>query len=184
MQLTLLVPELIWPEVDDGVLDGARCPALETLLARSERTRRAAQSLEATLADVFGYVHDAPEAPYAALRLLGEAYAGDGAAVDARDISEASWLCCDPIHLHFHQQHMIVADSGSFPLTLDEAREVARLQHEITVLREARDVVTHSATPAVIYGRMDDLINRRQDALLGIFKSAAGAELAEVNTRG
>lgn len=70
------------------------------------------------------------------------------------------------------------------PLTLDEAREAARLQHEITVLREARDVVTHSATPAVIYGRMDDLINRRQDALLGIFKSAAGAELAEVNTRG
>ncbi len=125
MQLTLIVPELIWPEVDDGVLDGARCPALETLLARSERTRRAAQSLEATLADAFGYVHDAPEAPYAALRLLGEAYAGDGAAVDARDISEASWLCCDPIHLHFHQQHMIVADSGSFPLTLDEARELA-----------------------------------------------------------
>ena len=70
------------------------------------------------------------------------------------------------------------------PLTLDEAREVARLQHEITVLREARDVVTNSATPAVIYGRLDDLINRRQDALLGIFNSAAGAQLTEVNTRG
>lgn len=69
------------------------------------------------------------------------------------------------------------------PLTLDEAREVARLQHEITVLREARDVVTNSATPAVIYGRMDDLINRRQDALLGIFQQAQGAVLSEVNLR-
>ncbi|CAN7330613.1 hypothetical protein LJR143_001666 [Pseudoxanthomonas sp. LjRoot143] len=69
------------------------------------------------------------------------------------------------------------------PLTLDEAREVARLQHEITVLREAREVVTNSATPAVIYGRMDDLINRRQDALLGIFQQAQGAVLSEVNLR-
>lgn len=69
------------------------------------------------------------------------------------------------------------------PLTLDEAREVARLQHEITVLREAREVVTHSATPAVIYGRLDDLINRRQDALLGIFQQAQGAVLSEVNLR-
>ena len=69
------------------------------------------------------------------------------------------------------------------PLTLDEAREVARLKHEITVLREAREVVTNSATPAVIYGRMDDLINRRQDALLGIFQQAQGAVLSEVNLR-
>ena len=69
------------------------------------------------------------------------------------------------------------------PLTLDEAREVARLQHEITVLREAREVVTNSATPAVIYGRLDDLINRRQDALLGIFQQAQGAVLSEVNLR-
>ena len=51
------------------------------------------------------------------------------------------------------------------------------------MLREAREVVTHSATPAVIYGRVDDLINRRQDALLGIFQQAQGAVLSEVNLR-
>ena len=127
MQLTLIIPELIWPEVDDGVLDGVRCPALETLLARSERTRRAAQSLEATLADAL--LAGPHEPPYAALRLLGEPYAGGDAAIAAVDTGgtrgEASWLCCDPIHLRFHQQHMIVADSGSFSLTLDEARELA-----------------------------------------------------------
>jgi hypothetical protein len=129
MQLTLIVPELIWPEVDDGVLDGARCPALETLLARSKRTQRAARSLEATLADAF--LADTREAPYAALRLLGEPYVGGapplaaGESSAARERDDAGWLCCDPIHLHFHQQHMIVADGGSFALTLDEANELA-----------------------------------------------------------
>ncbi len=70
------------------------------------------------------------------------------------------------------------------PLTLDEAQQVKRLQSEIAVLREARECVTDSATPAVIYGRVDELINRRQDALLGIFQQARGAELAEVHIRG
>jgi hypothetical protein len=70
------------------------------------------------------------------------------------------------------------------PLTHDELQQVARLQHEIEVLREARECVTDSATPAIIYGRVDGLINHRQDALLGIFQKSQGATLAEVHTRG
>ena len=69
-------------------------------------------------------------------------------------------------------------------LTPQEAARAYTLQHEIGVLREARECITDSTTPAVIYGRMDDLINQRQDQLLGIFQQARGAELAEVNTRG
>ena len=74
--------------------------------------------------------------------------------------------------------------SHDMPLTLDEAREVVRLQHELGALRQALDSVTDSATPAVIYGRVNDLINERQDALVGIFQRARGGELAEVNARG
>lgn len=69
------------------------------------------------------------------------------------------------------------------PLTLEEAREVVRLQHELGALRQALERVTDSATPAVIYGRVNDLLNERQDALIAIFQRARGGELAEVNAR-
>lgn len=57
-------------------------------------------------------------------------------------------------------------------LSGEQAAQVAALQRDIAVLREARDCVTDSATPAMIYGRVDDLINRRQDVVLGIFQQA------------
>ena len=116
MQLTLIVPELIWPEPDDReTLGDLDCRSLETLLARSRRTRRAAQSLEATLADAFS---QPPGAPYAAFRLLGEA----GTTADA---TAGAWLCCDPVHLRFHQEQLVLADSVSFGITQDEAQALA-----------------------------------------------------------
>ncbi len=112
MQINLLIPELLWPEPDDKDSFAAlSCPALETLLARSQRTRRPPQSLEATLADTFG-LPDA--APYAALRLLGES--------GTAEAGSSCWLCCDPVHLRIHQDGLILADSGSFGIELDEAR--------------------------------------------------------------
>ena len=116
MQLTLLVPELIWPEPDDrDTLDDLACPALNTLFARSRLTRRPPQSLEATLADAFGQ----PEgAPYAAFRLLGEPNA-------PIEVGTTCWVNADPVHLRFHQDQVILADSGGFELELDEARALA-----------------------------------------------------------
>ncbi|MFZ4536614.1 hypothetical protein [Propionivibrio sp.] len=116
MQLTLLVPELIWPEPDDSdTFGGLACPALNTLLARSRLTRRPPQSLEATLSDAFGL----PEgAPYAAFRLLGEANT-------PVEVGASCWLCSDPVHLRFHQERLILADSGSFGIALDEAQALA-----------------------------------------------------------
>jgi hypothetical protein len=116
MQLSLLVPELIWPEPDDrDTLDGLACPALETLFARSRLGRQPPQSLEATLSDAFGH---AQAAPYAAFRLLGES----GIDVEAGD---QCWVAADPVHLRFHQEHLILADSGSFGIALDEAQALA-----------------------------------------------------------
>ena len=119
MQLTLVIPELIWPEVEDGVLDRADCPALATLLARCRLSERPPQSLEATLADALS--PPSSPAPYAVWRLLGEGDTGGRPA----EVDDGCWLCCDPVHLHFHQQHMILADSGSFAITLAEARSLA-----------------------------------------------------------
>ena len=126
MQLTLLVPELIWPEPDAlqeillgddrDTLDALACPALNTLIARSHFARRPPQSLEATLTDAFGL----PEgAPYAAFRLHGESALPDAAAADA------CWVCADPVHLRFQQDRLILADSGTFGIELDEAQALA-----------------------------------------------------------
>ncbi len=118
MQLTLLVPELIWPEPDDQiVLNKLKCPGLNTLLARSRLIRRPAQSLEATLAEAFGHAEGA--AAYAAFRLLGETALPPQA-------DDGYWLCCDPVHLRFHQEHLVLADSHCFALNMEEALAFAR----------------------------------------------------------
>ena len=116
MQLTLVVPELIWPEPEDrDTLADLASPALETLLARSHPTSRPPQSLEATLTDLFGH----PEgAPYGAFRLLGETES-------SVEIEEKSWLVADPVHLRFHQERMILADGGSLSISPEEARALA-----------------------------------------------------------
>ncbi len=117
MRLTLLVPELVWPEPDDReTLDAPACPALATLIARGRLTRRAPQSLEATLTDAFGWPEGAPYAPF---RLLGEASQPSGVA------GEACWICADPVHLRFHRERLILADSGSFGIALDEAHAIS-----------------------------------------------------------
>ncbi len=116
MQLTLLIPELLWPEPDDNItLDGLACPALSSLLTRSRLVRRPPQSLEATLTDAFGLPEDAP---YGAFRLLGETNS-------PVDVGDDNWTCCDPVHLRFHQERLILADSGRFDITLDEAQALA-----------------------------------------------------------
>lgn len=117
MQLTLIVPELVWPEPDDRqTLDAVNCPALTALLARSRRTRRPAQSLEATLADAFG---QPAGTPYGAFRLLGETLAAQLA------VEDACWVCADPVHLRFQQERIILADSGSIGVELAEAQALA-----------------------------------------------------------
>ncbi|MEO8409214.1 MAG: hypothetical protein ABI478_01475 [Propionivibrio sp.] len=121
MQLTLLIPELIWPEPDDNdTLDDLACPALLTLLARSRLSRRDPQSLEATLTDLFGHGENAP---YAAFRLLGEAD-------DVWETGNKHWLCADPVHLRLLQERVVLADSRQFGIELDEAQILAAALNE------------------------------------------------------
>lgn len=119
MQLTLLVPELVWPEPNDrNTFDDLTCPSLDVLLARGACTMDPPKSLEAALTDLFG---QPAGAPYAAFRLLGETRAPD--ATDAPAISaETCWLCSDPVHLRFHQESLILADSGGFGIAAGEAQ--------------------------------------------------------------
>jgi hypothetical protein len=69
-------------------------------------------------------------------------------------------------------------------LVPEAAATVARLNHEIAVLREARECVTDTSTPDAIYGRVDSLISERQDQVIAVFQRARGDELQQVHARG
>ncbi len=114
MRLTLLIPELLWPEPGDRqTLGNLPPPGFAWLAARAAWRRLPAQSFESALAAHF----DLAAPAFGALRLLGED-AGE-AAVDGH------WLCADPVHLRFHHERIVLADSGAFELAEDEARAFA-----------------------------------------------------------
>ncbi len=112
MHLTLLVPELIWPEpADQFTLGKLSAPGLEWLLARAGLERQPRRPFETVLTNCFGLA----AAPCGALRLLGE----------GRDEARSGhWLCADPVHLRFHQERIILADAGAFDLADDEAQGI------------------------------------------------------------
>ncbi len=114
VHLTLLVPELIWPEpADQFTLGKLAAPGLEWLLARAHLERRPRRPYEVVLADCFGLA----AAPFGPLRLLGEG---------SDDARSGHWLCADPVHLRFHQERIILADAGAFDLETEEAESIVQ----------------------------------------------------------
>lgn len=113
MQLTLLVPELIWPEPADTLALGQLAtPGFEWLDAHGAMRRNPRQAFEQALANVFGQAN----APYGALRLLGEP-----AGIGTNAAREGEWLCADPVHLRFHHERIVLADAGAFEISDEEA---------------------------------------------------------------
>ena len=116
MPLTLLIPELLWPEPEDrATQDALACPALATLLARAQFRRAPAVSYEAALCDAAGLPENAP---YAALRRLGEADLGQD------DLGSTTWLAADPVHLRFLQERLVLADPSQLALDTAEAEAI------------------------------------------------------------
>lgn len=114
MHLTLLVPDLIWPEPGDQfTLGKLSAPGLEWLLAHAKPERRPRRPFELVLADCFGLT----DPPCGALRLLGEG---------SEEARSGYWLCADPVHLRLHQDRIVLADASAFDLAEHEAREIAQ----------------------------------------------------------
>lgn len=111
MHLTLLIPELLWPEPEDQLaLDDLPCPALEKLLGRSSLERSPRQPLEAILARQLGL----SEIGLAACRLQGEA--------NGPLVADRQWFCADPVHLEFHHERIILGDASLLELEADEVQ--------------------------------------------------------------
>lgn len=108
MHLTLFVPDLLWPDIDDaaafdfpGAADFARFLALS---APTRSALNATDSWESRLATLF----DFPEqhAPLAALRSLGESLPASGLQ-----------LCTDPVNLDFMQQALVLSPIAATSLS-------------------------------------------------------------------
>ena len=112
--LTLLVPELLWPEPEDReVWDGLDCPALSMLFARGRLSRTTRQSAEEALAELFGQAGAAA----GAFRLLGEADV-------PADAATARWIAADPVHLRLDQERLILAGAAALAITEEEAAAI------------------------------------------------------------
>lgn len=147
MHLTLLVPELIWPEPADTLALGQlAAPGFEWLDAHGAMTRSPHQPFESALAEVFAQ----SDAPYGALRLLGEP-----GGIDTHAARDGEWLCADPVHLRFHHERIVLADAGAFEISDDEA---AALVADLN--REFADVgIFYTATARRWYLKLSPAVN-------------------------
>lgn len=169
MRLTLLIPELIWPEPgDQQTLGELATPGLAWLAGHARQTLAERRSFEAALLDLAGV----NGSPCAALRLHGEAAAADA--------TSGWWLCADPVHLRFHHERIVLADAGAFELDEAEAtalvgdlnRQFAELGkfHVGTARRwylRLPQAVEHAAVPlsAVAGRRIDGALDGRPSPL-------------------
>lgn len=152
VRLTLLVPELIWPEpADQFTLGKLAAPGFEWLMAHASSQQKPRQAFENVLADCFGM----PAAALGSLRLLGEEQEISG---------EGDWLCADPVHLRFHQERVILADAGAFELEEAEALTlVAALNTEFA------DIGTfHAATTRRWYLRLNATVHHDSEPISAV----------------
>lgn len=123
MELTLFIPQLIWPEArDQDTLNGIVCPALESLLDAGQSRHEAAIPYEIGLTSLWP---NPDQIGLAYLRYLGEEN------VVWEDNMPTHLLCADPIYLRFQQERVIVGGADTFALTAEESQALlARLNSE------------------------------------------------------
>jgi hypothetical protein len=107
MQLTLLLPGLLWPRraLEDIVFD-LSAPALSLMLGRGRVRWQPTTTAHTWLAHAWGL----DNAPLAALRRLGE----------AGEPRDAHWLCLDPVHLRLEEWSLVPDDPSRLALTAEE----------------------------------------------------------------
>tara|TARA_Y100001936_G_scaffold249272_1_gene299196 strand:- start:25836 stop:26912 length:1077 start_codon:yes stop_codon:yes gene_type:complete len=114
MNLHFLIPNLFWP--DSKLLEiyqGLSLPAIEDILAKSLQSRSESKGVEDWLCGTFS-VRKQQDLPIAPLTLLTDK------TVDI-DTIEGYWLRADPVHLRVEHDQVLLADSRTFNISLEEA---------------------------------------------------------------
>lgn len=128
MQLTLVIPGLVWPaESHRNAARDLALPALASLLGRGTPRWETPQLLEDWLAERFAVQGE--ERPWAALRLAGEGI----------DPGDDEWICVDPVHLRFARDVLVLGDAAELGVAADEAAQlVAALNRHFPEVGEFR----------------------------------------------
>lgn len=118
MHCQLLIPDLFWPEREfRDIYRALATPALAQLLSKGRRHAEfaptAAESAEAWLCGQFGIDRQAdwPIAPYSLL-------------ADGGEPGGHHWLRADPVHLKLEGGGLVLADSGTFSISQQEAEDL------------------------------------------------------------
>ena len=120
-RLTLIVPGLFGPATEQGGSE-RRWAALETLLARADRSTYPAASFEAQLFGLFGVDRPADgDWPAAAVTRI----------VDAGVVDKDWWMRADPVHLHASANGLILTDAAELKLTPRDANALVAELMEI-----------------------------------------------------
>lgn len=119
MNLHLLVPGLLWPDNEiPEIYHDLSLAALETLLAKSHYTKNPPLSIEAWLCQAFG-VSKQQDWPVAPIMLKID---GTNEMLQAQD---EYWLRADPVHLRIENNHILLANSQIFSISLKESTQFA-----------------------------------------------------------
>jgi hypothetical protein len=180
MHCQLLLPDLFWPDREfRDIYRELDTPALDQLLGKGRRRHAEAGSTEAWLCAHFNVDKhgDWPVAPYCLL-------------ADGGEPGEHHWLRADPVHLKLEGNRLVLADSGVFSLSQQEAESLSDslnahfsadgltfypLRPERWYLRVERvPALETTALPEASGRSIDDLLPRGADA------SAWRARLNEV----
>ena len=123
MNLHLLVPALFWPDpLLPEIYRDLPLPGLENLLAKCSVTEDKPEGIEGWLCRAFGAAkqQDWPVAPITLQTDSGD----DGEAVKTE---KSHWIRADPVHLRLERDHILLADSHVFRISLEEAQQFTGL---------------------------------------------------------
>lgn len=110
MHFELILPGLDWPTGPGRhPADDLALPALSRLLSFADVAWTPRSTMESLLAERFGLANRLPHAEF---RRLGE---------NTPAPADGHWLCCDPVHLHFSRDTLLLTDASGLDITREEA---------------------------------------------------------------
>ena len=126
MNLNLLIPDLFWPDSSQTeIYNDLSVRSLEVLLSKNSSTMNPPQEIETWLCKEFNVAKQKNDWPIAPLLLLTDAPA-------LAKTSKDFWMRADPVHLRIEQNHIMLADSQAFQISIEEAEQIVQdLNHNL-----------------------------------------------------